>query len=358
MSIDTTSLLDPIPGDDPAGEDLSASGALFELDRMILGKPETQFSAAEEADWRAVRERCEELLGKSKDLRVAVALAVALLKTQGLPGFAAGLALVRGMLETHWETLHPKLDPEDDNDPQERVNGLNNLAAPIGTAGDPYKTIETLRKTPVTRSREAGAWGLDAILAARDGTPLLDGAAAPSTALIDGALSDSPPAFLAETAAAIDAAQENARAITAYFTDTLSAPTWPTLEPLLADLKKLKTALAPHTGAASAAAAATPPGTAPAGADTDADAAAPPTAAVPAGRRAPEGIATREDVIRTLDLIIAYYTRNEPSSPIPLILERVKRLVPMGFMDIIKDMTPDAMDRVTLITGANPPEDL
>jgi type VI secretion system protein ImpA len=356
MSIDITRFLEPIPGDDPAGEDPAASGALFELDRMILGKPETQFSAAEEADWRAVRECCEELLGKSRDLRVAVTFTVALLKTQGLPGFAAGLALVRGMLETHWETLHPKLDPEDDNDPQERVNGLNNLAAPIGTAGDPCKTIETLRKTPVTRSREAGAWGLDAILAARDGTPLLDGAAAPSTALIDGAFSDSPPEFLAETAAAIDTALENAQAITAYFTDTLSASTWPTFEPLLADLKKLKTALATHAGAESAA---TAPDADSAAAATDADAAASSSgAAASAVRRAPEGIATREDVIRTIDLIIAYYSRNEPSSPIPLILERVKRLVPMGFMDIIKDMTPDAMDRVTLITGAKPPEDL
>jgi type VI secretion system protein ImpA len=352
MSIDLSKYLEPVPGGDPAGEDLAASGALFELDRMILGKPETQFSPAEEADWRAVRERCEELLGKSRDLRAATALAAALLKTQGLPGFAAGLALVRGLLETHWEALHPKLDPEDGNDPQERVNGLNNLAAPIGTAGDPYKTLETLRKTPVTRSREAGAWGLDAILAARDGSPLLDGSAAPSTALIDGAFSDSPPEFLAGTAAAIDSALENAQAITAWFTDTLSASTWPTFEPLVADLKKLKNAVAPHLAAEGGAG---EPGAAP-GADDDTGG-APSTGGASAARRAPEGIATREDVVRTIDLIIAYYSRNEPSSPIPLILERVKRLVPMGFMDIIKDMTPDAMDRVTLITGAKPPED-
>ncbi|MDR2674915.1 MAG: type VI secretion system protein TssA [Opitutaceae bacterium] len=352
MSMDLSNLLEAIPGDDPAGEDLAASGALFELDRMILGKPETQFSPAEEADWSAVRERCEELLGKSRDLRVATALAVALLRTGGLPGFAAGLALVRGMLETCWETLHPKLDPEDGNDPQERVNSLNSLAAPIGTSGDPCRTLETLRKTPVTRSREAGAWGLDAILAARDGTPLLDGRAPPSTAIIDGAFSDSPPEFLAETAAAIDSALESAQAITEWFTGTLSASTWPAFEPLVADLEKLKTAVAAHLGAEGAA----EESGAADGADGGGASSSPSGGGAPAARR-PEGIATREDVVRTIDLIIAYYTRNEPSSPIPLILERVKRLVPMGFMDIIKDMTPDAMERVTLITGAAPPED-
>ncbi|MDR0353353.1 MAG: type VI secretion system protein TssA [Opitutaceae bacterium] len=352
MSIDLSRFLEPVPGDDPAGEDLAATGALFELDRMILGKPETQFSQAEEADWRAVRERCEELLGQSRDLRVATALAVALLKTKGFPGFAAGLSLVRDMLATYWETLWPKLDPEDGNDPQERVNGLNNLAAPIGTAGDPYKTLETLRKTPVTQSREAGAWGLDAILAARDGAPLLDGSAAPSTALIDGAFSDSPPEFLAETSAAIDSALESAQALIAWFTDTLSASTWPTFEPLIADLKKLKTALDSHTGAEGGAGE-----SGAAQAETREDGGALSAADASAARRAPAGIATREDVVRTIDLIIAYYSRNEPSSPIPLILERVKRLVPMNFMDIIKDMTPDAMDRVTLITGAKPPEE-
>ncbi|MDR0902189.1 MAG: type VI secretion system protein TssA [Opitutaceae bacterium] len=347
MSIDTSKFLQAIPGDDPAGEDLAASGALFDLDRMILGKPETQFAPAEEADWRAVRERCEELLGQSKDLRVATALAVALLKTQGLPGFSAGLSLVRGMLETYWENLYPKLDPDDGNDPQERVNGLNNLAAPIGTAGDPYKTLAALRKTPVTQSREAGAWGLDAIIAAHDGTPMLDGSAAPSASLIDGAFSDSPPEFIAGVTAAIDSALADAQAMVAYFNDTLSASTWPAFEPLIADLKKLQSALASRSG-----------GEGGAEASDDAPGGGGSSSGGGSGeRRAPGGVSTRDDVVRTIDLIIAYYARNEPSSPIPLILERVKRLVPMNFMDIIKDMTPDAMDRITLITGAKPPEE-
>lgn len=335
--------LEPIPGDDPAGADLSASGAIYELDRLIAGKPETQFAPAEEADWRAVREKCEELVIQSKDLRVAVAYATALLRTKGWPGFAAALQLIRGYLENTWEIIYPRLDPDDNNDPQERVNTLSTLSAPIGTAGDPYKTLAALRSTPIAQSPQAGAWGLDAILAARDGVPMLDGKPAPSTAIIDGAFSETPPDALAATLGYVATALECAEAIQSYFTDTLSSSAWPNYELLIADLKRIKTTIESHQT----------------GAPADADDASSPASASPgAGNtRRPEGINTREDVIRTLDLVIRYYTQNEPASPIPLMLERVKRQVPMSFIELIKDMTPDAMERVTLITGAKPSED-
>ncbi|MDF9832738.1 type VI secretion system protein ImpA [Ereboglobus sp. PH5-5] len=339
--------LSPIPGDDPAGADLSASGAIYELDRLIAGKPETQFAPAEEADWRAVREKCEELLAQSKDLRVAAAYANVLLRLKGWEGFAAGLLLIRNYLETAWEGIYPRLDPDDNNDPQERVNALNVLGAPVGTAGDPYKTIAVLRTTPITQSVQAGNWGLDAILAARDNVPMLDGNPAPSTAIIDGAFSESPPDFVSATLENITTALDCAQAINNYFTDTLSASAWPNYEILIADLQRIKNTIDAHQSGAGASA------------DSDDSAAAPASAggAAPARASAPGGISSREDVVRTLDLIIRYYAQNEPASPIPLMLERVKRLVPMSFMEIIKDMTPDAMDRVTLITGAKPPEE-
>lgn len=348
MAIDISKFLDPISGEDPAGSDLSASGAIYEFDRLVAGKPETQFAPAEEADWRAVREKCEELLSLSKDLRIAVAYANVLLRSKGWPGFAAGLQLIRAYLENTWEGIYPRLDPDDDNDPQERVNALNILSAPIGTAGDPYKTLAILRTTPLTQSAQAGSWGLDAILAARDNIPMLDGNAAPSTAIIDGAFSETPPDTLAATLEAVATALDCASAIQSYFTDTLSASAWPAYEPLVADLKRIKNTIETHQSGAAA----------PAG-DDDAPAASSTSSGGGGGgaARRPEGISSREDVIRTLDLIIRYYTQNEPASPIPFMLERVKRQVPMSFIEIIKDMTPDAMDRITLITGAKLPED-
>jgi type VI secretion system protein ImpA len=62
-------------------------------------------------------------------------------------------------------------------------------------------------------------------------------------------------------------------------------------------------------------------------------------------------IRSREDVLRALDAICSYYSRNEPSSPVPLLLERCKRLVTMSFVDIVKDMLPEALTAIQTIAG-------
>ncbi|HEY3595873.1 MAG TPA: hypothetical protein VGL13_18440, partial [Polyangiaceae bacterium] len=62
-------------------------------------------------------------------------------------------------------------------------------------------------------------------------------------------------------------------------------------------------------------------------------------------------IRSRDDVVRTLDKIVDYYRRCEPSSPVPLFLERCKRLVSMNFLDILRDMTPDALSQAEVVTG-------
>jgi type VI secretion system protein ImpA len=56
-------------------------------------------------------------------------------------------------------------------------------------------------------------------------------------------------------------------------------------------------------------------------------------------------------VVRTLDRICGYYARNEPSSPIPLLLRRARRLVTMDFVDIVRDLAPDALAQVEALRG-------
>ena len=110
-------LLKPISEEAPCGEDLSYDPGLQELETLARGKPETQFSAAEPPNWKELRSRCLELFARSKDLRVAMTLAVASLELDGLPGFLESLSVVKGLLERFWPTVYPQLDPGDDNDP-------------------------------------------------------------------------------------------------------------------------------------------------------------------------------------------------------------------------------------------------
>src|SRR2546421_571396 len=67
-------------------------------------------------------------------------------------------------------------------------------------------------------------------------------------------------------------------------------------------------------------------------------------------------VQTRADVTKALNLICDYYRSNEPSSPVPLILQRAQRLVDKDFMTIVTDLTPDALTQLQVITGTKPKE--
>src|SRR6202043_2597014 len=110
-----------------------AGTQLIELDALVRGKPKTQFREAINPDWIAVRKKCLELFAQSRDLRVAVILTQALLQTDGLVGLSEGLAVIRGLLEKLWASVYPKLDPDDGNDPLQRLNTLSMIATPRET---------------------------------------------------------------------------------------------------------------------------------------------------------------------------------------------------------------------------------
>ena len=54
-------------------------------------------------------------------------------------------------------------------------------------------------------------------------------------------------------------------------------------------------------------------------------------------------INSRADAIRALDAVAEYFRRSEPSSPIPLFVERAKRLVAKDFLEVLADIAPDAV---------------
>ena len=65
----------------------------------------------------------------------------------------------------------------------------------------------------------------------------------------------------------------------------------------------------------------------------------------------PGELNNREQVLAALEKILAYYERREPASPIPLLLKRVRRLVPMDFLDLMEDLAPAAVKQFKEIGG-------
>lgn len=334
-------LLKPISEEAPCGEDLSYDPGLQELETLARGKPETQFSAAEPPNWKELRTRCLELFARSKDLRVAMTLTVASLELDGLPGFLESLAVIKGLVERFWPTVYPQLDPGDDNDPLQRMNIVATMAMPVGTYGDSFRILERLRAIPLCDSVQLGRYSLADIIRAETGAPSTDDKPEVKMAQIDAAFRDSVQDDLGQKFRVLSDCVKLVQAIDESVTQTVGAANAPDLTPLSGELAAMLSRIAPYVkkGVVQAVEGDGAPGAADQGS---------------AGQFAlsTEGeIRSREDVLNLIQKICQYYERNEPSSPVPLMLKRAARLAEMDFMQIINDLSPDAIPQIRTVTG-------
>ncbi len=336
--MDLESLLKAHSDEFPSGENLEYDPDFTEMELAAQPGEERQAGdqilAAEDPDYRDVAEKALVIMGRSHDLRAGIFYADAVLRTQGLPGFAEATAYVRGCLEQFWDSCHPELDEEDDNDPTMRVNSVQNLT------GD-TTILRGLRRAPLTDSRSFGKLCLrDIEIAEGVVSAPADAENIPDAAAISAAFQDSDDDFLAAQLAAAEAAAENIAAIDRIF-DEKTPGMGPDLAPLTKVLAQIIKRLSEATGGAA--------GAAEAGSEPAED--APDAPAAVAGGGFVGGINSPTDVTNALDRIIAYYHRAEPSSPVPLLLERAKRLVGADFMSIMMDMAPGGIQNVNLIGG-------
>jgi type VI secretion system protein ImpA len=325
-------LIAPLSPEKPCGDDLSYDHALQELDTMIQGKPETQFSEAEEANWRAVRERCLELFARTKDLRVAIDLTLAWLQEQGFLGLASGLRLVRGLLEQYWEPLHPMLDPETGNDPLERMNLLSAFVAPEGTFGDPMQFLRRIRRAPLCHSKRLGSFSLYQVQAASGKTDAPAGGGVPDSGTIDAGFRDSDPAYMAQVDDAIGVSIAEVNGMAEFLDRMVGVTKTFSFEPLKAVLSDARKHLRQYLSI-------------PGGEEAMEQQETTATAAA----TAPGTIQSRSDVVRSLEAICAYYERSEPSSPVLPLLRRTQQLVGKSFNEILQELAPETVAQVKLI---------
>jgi type VI secretion system protein ImpA len=336
--IDVEELLNPISAESPCGEDVSYDPKFIALDALVAGKPETQFSAAEEPDWRVVRDACLEVFGRSKNLRVALTLTLALVNLEGAFGLRGGLILLNGLLERYWPDFYPKLDPEENNDPLERVNILSSLSTPLGTFGDPMRFLQRLRQIPLANSPQMGRLTFAHVAGDKIVSPGGEESVPVSAAQVKAAFRDTSAEELTETAQAISDSVALAKSIDSFLINTVGAGRAPDMSAFLAVLLEIQKCLAPHL---------------PTTFGQEAIEIQSEASRDSAGEGSSESgaIRSREDVIRALERICQYYARNEPSSPLPFLLRRAQRLVEMDFLQIIDELTPDARAHLDTIVG-------
>ncbi|KAF1066610.1 MAG: hypothetical protein GAK45_01874 [Pseudomonas citronellolis] len=332
--MDDSLLLASISEHAPCGDDLEYDSEFLQLERDAQGRPERSMGdvvqAAEPPDWRALEQASSGLLQRSKDLRITHYLVQSSLALEGLEGLASSLTLVSELLARYWAELYPRLDADDDNDPTVRVNTLAGLTCDTNLA--------LLRNAVLLRSRVFGTVTVRAALNAAGLLPASDETLGADE--LAGALRDSDPERLDATRAALGAALQAAQAIESQVAEQVGSDRGVDLlalrQPLKLALQVLGTSAQPASD-----------GTPESSADS-LDSGTPASVATP---RIDGEIRNRDDVRRSLDRLLEYYARHEPSSPLPVLLNRARTLVDADFASIVRNLIPDGLSQFENLRG-------
>lgn len=329
---DSQALLQPFPGDQPCGQNLDETPLLASLDALRLFGQSRSLDVPPEPDekrkpleWVQIRAAALDALGKSRDLRLLAYLAAAFLRTDGLPAFCETLSVASGWLESYWPHLYPLVD----EDAIARRNALNCFA-------DPMAVVERLRRMPLVESRQHGQFSLRDIEIATGQAPPGTSDARPDEGQINVAFGDMPLEELSSLQRKVDDTLAALAKIEGKMREEGGPEVAPSFEPLSVQLIKisrlLRTQLASRSDANS-----------PTISDSTEHVG---TAAVSVG-----AIRSHQDAIRALDAVAEFFRRNEPSSPIPLFVERAKRLVAKDFLEVLADVAPGALEAARAAGG-------
>lgn len=320
----------------PCGSDLEYDNDYLALNLAAAGKPETQFGPAEAPDWRGAFESAATLLDRSRDIRIAIVWLRAGIHVRGIEFLPVGLSLLVGMMDSLWEHVHPMPDP-DDNDPYARVNALTQLS-------DPEMLIDDLRGMRVVMDRAIGELTLRAIEVALGLLPARSNDAELGreqvTMMVDAAVEKSPP-----LRDAIQASATLVGRLVALANEKLGLGAAPDLRLLVKVIGAVVTVL-PTLDA----------GVASEQGDSGGE---PATVEAGAGAGAPQrglsgAVHSRQEAIRAIDMVCEYLERSEPTNPAPLFLRRARQLIGHNFLQLMKELAPDAMAEVARSVGVDP----
>ena len=331
-----------VPGDDACGVDCGYDPLYLQLETLAVGEPERTMGDSviegKDPDWRAVRKNCLDLWGRTRDLRVAAYLALSGLALEGFSGFADGVSLMRSLIVDRWEGLWPRLDPDDDNDPMERLNILAMISPAPGTFDDPIRFVPLFRQTRLVP--EGPRYTLRDLLISEGEIDGGDDKVDP--ALLTAEMTAVPHGTMVAQSALIERISGDLAAISDAVAEKAAPNGSVSFETLQNELKTLKRfyakfALEPEASAADGAG--------------EAGAAAEPSAA---GDPSRVQARSRSEALTLLKKGCDYFRTSEPTSPVPFLVERALRMAEMNFMDLLAEIDPNGVERGRDILGVKP----
>src|SRR3954466_413250 len=324
-------LLQPITEDRPCGESLEDTELLSSFDAFRLFGEARPLDApaekdekripkpAESPEWVTIRDKALDALARSKDLRLLAYLGTAVLRTDGLPAFSETLRVASLWLEQYWTQTYPLVDEA----AVVRRNALNCFA-------DPMAVIDALRRLPLVRSRQHGSFSLRDVDIATHQVPPGANDTPADEQQIHAAFASMPLPELSQLLESVVSAIGSLNKIDSLMREAAGSEAMPGFEPVVAQLTRttqvLRAEIAVHP-------------------DRTADGAGSEnvSGADAEGVSVTGAVKSRQDAIRGLAAVATFFKRTDPSSPVPMFLERAKRLVAKDFLEVLADIAPEAV---------------
>lgn len=339
--ITTEKYIGAIGSDQPAGISIEYDDDYLKLMNMLQEKPEQQFGdliiEAQGPDWEKIHDLASEILQtKSKDINVMSIFTQSGIMSHGLNALAQGLEIIYLNLEQYWQDIYPKLHDEDgDFDPDYRANALSVFNANDGI-------IKLVRNSFIVKnSLSQSSFSVKEIEQVIDNPntshELYPGGTERLNIDLQIALDQSDSAIKA-----VLNSLELIDKIKSLFIQKLDdyEIKFDNIEKLLLKIKSL----------IQAGAAVSTTSEAQASSDTvtkNEDK----TVVNQQPSWSNYQITSRHDVDLLLEKIYMYFERHEPSHPAPLFIRRIQRLMNYNFYEIMKDISPDSLDRLETLVG-------
>lgn len=369
MNIDD--FLAPLDATNPSGVELRNDVRFHAIERQLgpasrearLKAVEGGGTGAVDLDWGAIVDDARDLAGSGRDLRLLVIVARAMTNESGFDGLAEGLSLLSRTVTDYWDTVHPGLreSPSRREAAMRRINALYQIEnTDEGLLGDlEFNTVMNLRGLGIITGGDLAAAALNRNsflaeapkgLGEKEMAPLLAKHDARVNRVMGAcrAMAAERPedleALLAGVSTAQAAVAELEAALHPHVYENEIGVRFAELSQFLTRISQPLIAakgIAPVEGVSAVAE----------------EALEQPTAAAPVltkqtnGTAVPGQIGSRRDVERCLDLIIDFYERTEPSSPIPHLAQRMRKMVPMNFLQLMEEVAPGGIKEFRGLAG-------
>lgn len=381
--MDFDRLLAPIDGDSPSGVELRHDMRFHDLERLTeraareyrLNDDGSLADASPNVDWQAIVTGGEALAAEGRDLRLLCLIVRAEYNVEGFAALAKGLDFLAQTVTQYWDTLHPALRDRDDP----KVAALPRLNALRQLENDDNGLLGDMRFGVVLNPRGIGpVTGDDLAAASLSDFEMLSRAASGLSQAEKAALSAAHAQRVnrvnaatrgmaaddAEQTAALIAAITGCETALTRLNDAVAeaggieksgAVPMSEMQELLALSRKTLEGAVAATNAGNAVPEDNPAVSTPVDPATPSDINAP---AVTAKEHEPANgaINSRRDVESSLDRIIAFYERTEPSSPIPHLARRMRRMVAMDFLELMEEIAPSGLKEFRTVAGVDEPK--